>query len=296
MRRGVSTIELLIVMVVGGVVAAAIGNLLRRQQRFFTNAAAVVEQRVSLRDATGILPGEIRGLSPAGGDVLTFSDSALEMRATIGAAIACDTVAGGGAIDLAPARAGARTLAAFATAPQPGDVALVFDSGVPSDTGGWTALDITSATPRLDVCARSPLIDATSDARAARLQLRFTTGSRVPPSVRPGAFVRVLRRVRYRFYRASTSQWFLGYSEWEGVAFGAVQPVSGPYAAYSRRSGSGLLLRYFDDAGGEVVSPTDAARIARVEIVVRGAPGAGLSDVSRGYTDSETVSVGVRNR
>jgi hypothetical protein len=72
--------------------------------------------------------------------------------------------------------------------------------------------------------------------------------------------------------------------------------VSGPYAPYSRRGGSGLLLRYFDDADGEVTSPTDAARIARVEIVVRGAPGAGMSDVSRTYTDSETVNVGVRNR
>jgi len=297
-RRGFSVIELVIVMVIGGVVAAAIGGVLRRQQRFFTNASSLVEQRVSLRDATGILPGEIRALSPADGDVLAFSDSALEIRATIGAAIACDTVAGGGAINLAPGRTGERMLTAFATAPQPGDIALMYDTAMPNDTGtsAWAALEVLSASPRLDVCATSRLLDPVGDASATRLQLRFVTGSRVPPTIRPGAFVRVLRRVRYRFYRASTAQWFLGYSEWDGTAFGAVQPVSGPYAPYSRGGGSGLRLRYFGSAGTEVLSPADAARIARVEVVVRGVPGAGLSGASRAYTDAETVAVSVRNR
>src|SRR4051794_2572814 len=118
-RRGVSTIELLIVMVIGGVVASAIGGVLRRQQRFFMNAASIVEQRVSLRDATGILPGELRALSPKAGDALAFSDSALEFRATIGTAVACDTVAGGGAIELAPAQtASSRPLSAYTTSPQ----------------------------------------------------------------------------------------------------------------------------------------------------------------------------------
>ena len=77
----------------------------------------------------GFCPAEIRALSPADGDVLAFSDSSLEIRATIGTAIACDTVSGGGAIDLAPvARPGTPPLSAFATTPQPGDVALVYDA------------------------------------------------------------------------------------------------------------------------------------------------------------------------
>jgi prepilin-type N-terminal cleavage/methylation domain-containing protein len=302
-RAGFSTIELLIVMVLGGIVAAAIGGVLRRQQRFFTNAASLVEQRVSLRDATGILPGELRALSPIAGDVLAFSDSALEVRATIGAAVACDTVAGGGAIDLVPAQAAsAQRLTAFATTPQSGDIALVYDSDASADlprdsaTTGWTRLDVASAATRMDVCATSPLIEPTGSTPAARLQLRFTAGTRIPPAVGPGAFVRGLRRVRYRFYRASTNDWFLGYSEWDGTAFGVVQPVSGPYSAYSRRGGSGLSLRYFDDSGGLVSSAADAARIARIEIVVRGTPGAGMSGSSRAYTDSQTGTVRVRNR
>jgi hypothetical protein len=108
--------------------------------------------------------------------------------------------------------------------------------------------------------------------------------------------VRVLRRVRYRFYRSTDAQWFLGYSEWGGTAFGSVQPVSGPYAAYSRRGASGLRLRYFDAASSELVEPEDAARIARVEIVVRGAASMGMSGVARTFTDSQAITVNVRNR
>jgi prepilin-type N-terminal cleavage/methylation domain-containing protein len=298
-RAGFTTIELVVVMTIGGLVAAAVGGVLRRQQRFFTNAASLVDQRISLRDATGILPGELRALSPRDGDVLAFSDSALDMRATIGTAIACDTVAGGGAIDLVPAQAaGSPTLAAYTTSPQPGDIALVYDDDAPGATSsaGWTALDVAAVASRTDVCATSPLIEPNGSAPAPRLELRFSPGARLAPAIRAGAFVRVLRRVRYRFYRTSTTQWFLGYAEWDVTAFGAVQPVSGPYAAYSRGGGSGLTLRYFDAAGGQITSATEAARIARFEIVVRGTPGDGLSGSSRAYTDSQSITVRVRNR
>lgn len=295
-RAGVSTIELLIVMVIGGIVAATVGGVLRRQQRFFTNAASLVEQRVSLRDATGILAGELRALSPGGGDILAFSDSALEMRATIGTAIACDTVAGGGAIELVPAQASSsRPLSAYTTSPQAGDVALVFDAGGATDASaaGWSTLEVASAGPRTDVCATSRLIDPASG--VARLELRFASGARLPSTVSPGAFVRVLRRVRYRFYRTSTSQWFLGYAEWDGIAFGGVQPVSGPYAPYARAGGSGLSLRYFDGAGAPVTALADAGRIARIQIAVRGTPGGSLSGGTPALTDSQAITVRVRN-
>ena len=299
-RRGLTTVELLVVLVVGGIVAATIGSVLRRQQRFFTNAATLVERRVSLRDATGILPAELRALSPASGDVMAFSDSAFEIRATIGAAIACDTVGGGAAIDLAPVRtARGLPLAAYATAPQAGDVAVVFDGG-PTDASSddsWQTLAVTGVAPISGVCAASPLLDRIADAETPRLRLAFASGPRVPTTVRPGAFVHVLRRVRYRLYRSSTSDWYLGYSEWDGVGFTVVQPVSGPFAPYSRRAAStGLFLRYLDDAGNTLTAVTDAARIARIEVVARAELGAGLSGTSRAYMDSLAVTVRVRNR
>jgi hypothetical protein len=101
--------------------------------------------------------------------------------------------------------------------------------------------------------------------------------------------------VRYRLYRAGTGEWYLGYAEWDGTAFGTVQPVSGPFASYSRRAGtSGLALRYFDDAGTELTLAADAGRIARVEVVARSLPGSGLSQTS--ITDSQAVTVRPRNR
>ena len=299
-RRGFTTIELLVVLVIGGIVAATIGSVLQRQQRFFTNAAALVERRVSLRDATGILPAEMRALAPLAGDVMAFSDSALEIRATIGAAIACDTVGGGEALDLAPVRTSRGVpLAAYGTAPQPGDIALVFDAGLADSSSGdaWLTLPVSGVGPIAGVCAASPLLDPIADAGAPRLRLSFASGARVSAGVRPGTFVHVLRRVRYRLYRASTSDWYLGYSEWDGARFSVVQPVSGPFAPYSVRAGSsGLFLRYLDDAGNPLTLATDAARIARIEVVARAALGRGLSETAGGYRDSLAVTIRVRNR
>ena len=294
-RLGFSTVELLVAFILAAVVATSLGTVLRRQQRFFTNASIVVERRVSLRDATAILQSELRGISPGGGDVLAFSDSALEIRTTIGGAIACDTLPGGAGLDLSPVRpAPAIQLASFSTSPQPGDIALTFQLG-PSDDG-WTAREIVGAAPVSNACLTSPLLADAADVGVSRLRLRLSAPA-LPPTVGPGAFVRVLRRVRYRLYRASTGEWYLGYAEWDGSAFGVVQPVSGPFASYSRQTGaSGLALRYFDDAGSQLTLGGDAPRIARVEVVARSMAGAGLSQTSSTTVDSQAVTVRPRNR
>ena len=296
-RAGFSTVELLVAFILAALVATSLGTVLRRQQRFFTNASIVVERRVSLRDATAILQSELRGIAPAAGDVITFSDSALEIWTTIGGAIACDTVPGRAGIDLSPVRTAPTVpLTGFSTSPQPGDVALVFDQGASpgDDDDRWTASEIAGAAATTNACLTSPLLADAAD--ASRLRLRFS-GTPLPPTVGPGAFVRILRRVRYRLYRASTSDWYLGYAEWDGTAFGVIQPVSGPFASYSRRAGaSGLGLRYFDDAGAQLTIADEAPRIARVEVVARSLAGAGLSQLSSTAVDSQAVTVRPRNR
>jgi prepilin-type N-terminal cleavage/methylation domain-containing protein len=295
-RSGFTLIELAIVLVAGGVVAAAIAGVLRRQQRFFVNASALLEQRVHLREATGILPGELRALAPGGGDVLAFSDSSLEIRATIGAAVACDTLTGGSGLDLAPPRlASGAELAAFTSAPQPGDIALVWDQGATDRATDdmWARVEVAATSPVAGACAASPLLDPLADAAAPRLRLLFTPGAGLPSTVRPGAFVRVVRRVRYRLYRSATGDWYLGYSEWGGSAFGGVQPVSGPFASYAR---GGLSLRYFDDASQELAAGSGSDRIARITVVARGVSRVGLAGEAAAAGDSQSVSVRVRNR
>jgi hypothetical protein len=295
-RAGFTTVELLVALVLGGIVAAAIGSVLRRQQRFYMSAASLVEQRASLRDATAILPGELRAVSPASGDVLAFSDSALEIRATIGTAIACDTVAGGNAIALAPVSGRNAPLTSFTTTPQAGDIALVYDAGTPdvASDDAWISLEIADVGSSPSVCAGSPFV-RTADSSGPPITVRFGTGQRVSTSVRQGAFVRVLRRVQYRFYRAGSGDWYLGYAEWGGMGFNVVQPVSGPFASYSRRGVSGLALRYFDESGVELVGPGDASRIARLTVSARGV-GRGTLSGTTTVTDSQMVGVRVRNR
>lgn len=295
-RRGFTTVELLVALVLAGIVAAAIGSVLRRQQRFYTSAASLVEQRASLRDATGILPGELRAVSPASGDVLAFSDSALEIRATIGTAIACDTIPGGGAIALAPVSGRSAPLTSFTTTPEAGDIALIYDAGT-SDLASddeWVSLEVSQIGSSPSVCAGSPFV-GTADSSGPPIIVGFGTGQRVSASVRPGAFVRVLRRVQYRFYRAAAGDWYLGYAEWGGLGYNVVQPVSGPFASYSLRGASGLALRYFDDSGAELISPGDPSRITRVTVAARGVVRGTLSATST-VTDSQVVGVRVRNR
>ena len=290
---GFTTVELMVALVLAGIVTAAISAVLRRQQRFYTNAASLVEQRVALRDITGILPGELRALSPAGGDVLAFSDSALDLRATIGTAIACDTVAVGGAIALAPVSGRGAPLSSFTTAPQAGDVALVYDAGESDrpDDDAWIPLAVADVAWSPAVCVGSPFASS-ADASTPPMVVRFGAGSRVPPTVRPGAFVRLLRRVRYR---SGTGDWYLGYSEWSGAGFTVVQPVGGPFAAYSARGPSGVALRYFDENGVELFDPGGAARISRVRVAAQGVARGTLSG-TRALTDSQAVGVRVRNR
>ena len=296
-RPGMSTVELVVSLTIAGILSASIGALLRRQQRFYTRAALAVDQRVSLRDATSILPGELRALSPAGGDVLAFSDSSLDIRAAIGAAVVCAVGPDGTTVDLNPTgHAAATVMASFSTSPQPGDIALVYGAAMTDDSldDGWLARDVVSTSARDDTCTASPLVPVDlADVSRIRLGL----ASSLPASVRSGSFVHVVRRVRYRLYRASTGDWYLGYSEWGGASFSVVQPVSGPFAPYSRRAvNTGLLLRYFDGDGGEVTSQTDVRRITRVEIVARSAEVGQLSDDTTAARDAQDITVGVRNR
>src|SRR5262249_9661125 len=144
------------------------------------------------------------------------------------------------------------------------------------------------------VCAGSPF-GPTDDSPGPPIIVRFGTGQRVGSSVRPGAFVRVLRRVQYRFYRAGTGDWYLGYAEWAGLGDNVVQPVSGPFASYSQRGASGLAFRYFDESGVELVGPGDASRIDRVTVAARGVARGTVSETGA-MTDSQVVGVRVRNR
>ena len=73
-RAGFTLIELLISMVLMGLVSAAIVKLLLRQQRFYNSATDLIQTRQQIRQAAGMLPSDLRGISSVGADISAMSD------------------------------------------------------------------------------------------------------------------------------------------------------------------------------------------------------------------------------
>ena len=301
-RRGVSVLELLVALVVGGLVIGVATRTLARQQRFFRAASTAVAQRVQLRDATSLIPGELRAVSPLLGDVIALSDSAIELRAAIGAGVVCDVIPSEAAVDLAPHGTAAATLGAATSEPQQHDILALFPPSDPKSpmSAAWKLLTLDGAERVSGGCTSSPLVTDSAGAWPPITRLSVSGDADQLASVQPGAFARVLRRVKYRLYRASTGEWYLGYSEWAGAGYGVTQPVSGPFAPY-RAGGreNGLTLHFVDSQGARLsaLAPTDdiSRELARITIVARTAGESVTGRLDR-VVDSLFVSVAPRNR
>jgi len=119
--------------------------------------------------------------------------------------------------------------------------------------------------------------------------------------IRPGAIVRFIRRQRYSLYRASDGDWYLGYRRCNAMGVsvcGAVQPVSGPYRAFSRdQRATGLLFEYFDASGQALDVAAAPLSLARVDVTARSESGHPLPSggpFARKIADSATVSVAIK--
>jgi hypothetical protein len=80
---------------------------------------------------------------------------------------------------------------------------------------------------------------------------------------------------------------------------GAIQPLSGPYRAYSSNPGStGLLFEFFDRSGVRLAPSSSTLMLARLDITARSESRQRLAIEGRSWmpADSATVSIAVRNR
>ena len=293
MRRGVTLVELVVAMTVGGIVLALVAAISVRQQRLhadLTERLAVAEQ---LRQASTVLPIELRGLSTDAGDLREARDTAVEFRSTIASAVVCDTIAGG--IVLAPAASGASAFAGFLTPIADGDTAWLLTPG--DSIEEWTPLPIASVGfVGGAACGRTgPVLDATARA-SSRASLRLGIFA---PAGTIGSVVRVTRPTRYSLYRGGDSRWYLGARDWNSGAnrFNTTQPVSGPFASAAAR---GLELQYFDSAGVALARPVVNPRaVASIQVAIRGQSRAAMRAFSSAHGragDSALVSVAIRNR
>jgi prepilin-type N-terminal cleavage/methylation domain-containing protein len=139
-RRGWTLIELIVAMTVGGVALALIAVISVRQQRLYADVADRAALTGQLRQASAVLPIELRAASPGAGDIREARDTAIELRSSIATAVVCDTL--DGSIVLAPASPGAAAFAGYLTAIASGDTAWVLARGDTADA--WIPYAVSS--------------------------------------------------------------------------------------------------------------------------------------------------------
>ncbi|HZD85099.1 MAG TPA: type II secretion system protein [Gemmatimonadaceae bacterium] len=298
--RGFTLIELAIVLAIFGILGIAIGVTLVRQQRFYRGATELLYAREGVRDAMEVLSTDIRGMSNAD-TVRLLADSAIELFANIGSSVVCQRVTGI-EIGLPATAARGNTLTAFTTQPDTGDLALFYRDSIENGSR-WERHRIAAFGPRsLTASCPADTGFSAADPSGSRKGFVVTLAAPLSAHVASGAPVRFIRRGRFSLYRGSDGGWYLGYRRCDALGpstCGAIQPLSGPYRAYSSDPGAtGLLLEYFGPRGDRISASSPALSVARVDITARSESRQTLSVEGHAWQPSDwgTVSLAVRNR
>jgi len=293
-RRGFTLIELLVISVLTAIVLAGLTTTLVRQQRFYRGTAEIIDTRAQIRQAAGILPMDLRGMSTAGGDLLEISDSAMVFRATIGSSVICFRA--GTAMVVPPATlASGNTLTTWSLEPGPGDTAFVYDDwDSPAATDDrWQAYGITQAVSTVvnTNCLNAGLTTS-SDAQP---NYSFALSENVTPTIVVGAPVRFVRTTRYSLYKAADNNWYLGYCA-PACGAGGPQALAGPFLAYGSGAGTGVRFTYLREDGSVTADP---AKVAQVRVMVRAqtqGPVSFTGAAQQVVGDSLAFTVAIRNR
>jgi type II secretory pathway pseudopilin PulG len=298
-RRGLSLAELVVVIALAGLVGGTILGTITRQQRFYRGASELVTVREGVRDAMEVLSADVRGTSVAD-TVRLAADSAIEFFATIGGSVVCQVM--GNDVGLPTAHSSGNSLSAFRADPDTGDLAL-FHVDSAGTNERWERYRISGFVQQslASSCPPTSRLSQQSDLDVGLKGFVVTLTTPLGSDVRAGAVVRFVRRARYSLYRASDSDWYLGYRRCNAIgtsACGTVQPVSGPYRVYSRDPmATGLLFEYFDGAGQALDVASAPLALARVDVTARSESGQLLPSggpFARRIADSATVSVAIR--
>lgn len=272
MKAGFTLHELLISLGIMGIVVGLAVHASGGQTRFYRRLSETTARRGQLESATGIAASLLWSVSPGGGDITLATDSALELRTTIGSAIVCESSPGRVTIPATTSRRG-NVLSAFVESPELDDLVRAFLEDSLGYT--WLTFHVAAGPVSGGSCAPFPEVAAT-----------WTVGLREPLVLPIGTALRFLRPLRLSLYRGADSRYYLGVRDWNGVLqrFNTVQPVAGPLAAYSPSLATGLRLAYFDASGAPLSVPADPSRVA------------GLRVVARVDSDSSVAVIGFRNQ
>jgi prepilin-type N-terminal cleavage/methylation domain-containing protein len=304
-RHGMTLVEILISLVLLGIVSGVIMRVVMRQQRFYQGVNQIITQRSQLRQATSVVPIDLRSLSSIGNDILVASDSSMEIMVNVGVGVVCEVI-DGAQVALPPEKLVSLDYTVY----------IYNDSSFAgNEDDRWQPFmlkgihhDKTKCLAQYtsigDVGVDRPVLELKSSEPSDAV-----TGGPLSRYIGVGAPVRIVKRVRYKLFQDTDGKWYLGYSEYDrsAVSYLNLSPVSGPYDPYTTDTGTGtgIGFRYYDVDGNEIASgagSTDRARIARIDLIARARTSANVraagiqNGADQQYRDSLAVSVMLRNR
>lgn len=288
------------VIAVLGVIMGMTATAFRKQQRFVTKTTSVVGVRAQMRQASSVLPAELRATSSVGGDIYAMTSRTIDFRAATGASMICRIPVVASADFLIPpaGELSRGTLTWWQRAPVAGDSVFVYDEGreVGSQDDVWQRYEVTDVTPVTGVngCLLSSGYLQAAD--TVRPSYRIRIAGNLPTSTPTGSAIRFFRRAMYRLYQEADQQWYLGYADClRLLGCSSFEPVSGPYRPFSATAGeSGLSFSYLDSLGNATGVPSE---VARVEIFLSGKTGIANQPLGlEESVDSLSITVALRNR
>ena len=325
-RRGLSLVEIMVALVLTGIVSGVIMRVIQRQQRFYQGVNQIVVQRSQLRQATSVLPIDLRAMSSVGNDIALATDSSIWFNVTVGTGVVCE-LAGNSVVAMPPEilangpsitswygygkpdpknkPKSAYTVYIYNDSSSLGNQDDVWQPFVLADVTGDKTKCVSQFTTIGDVGKERPVLTLKNPTGVPNDPV---TGGPLSQYVGVGAPVRIVKQVRYKLFQASDGKWYLGYSDYNATTsdFDPLSPVSGPYDAYSSSSsGTGVGFRYYDVDGNEIASGATAAnraKIARVDLIARARTSSNVkaagfqNGANQQYRDSLAVSVMLRNR
>jgi hypothetical protein len=299
--RGATLLELLIAMLVMAVVGGAVTRAITLQWRLHSSQTGAAELRDRLQAAADVLSAELRSVAPRSGDLLEVSDSAIEARETVGAAVICEISPAGDVLTLSESgSASSGALTWWRDTPAPGDsIAILVARAAQPDT---FVMHEISGIAWGAVCPVSSGLSRSPVQSSGAIDLTIS-----PPYsgvTRAGIPLRFMRRTRYTLYRSSADhQWYLGRREFvarRANPWTTVQPLAGPFLPGAAGGTGGLHAVARDSAGMPLSFATGLTTARELDIVLRAASQAPslapTGGVNAQLIDSVAVSIAFRNR
>ena len=306
-RQGMTLLELLISLILVGLMGSLIVGFLLKQERFYAGANEILQTRTQVRQASVMMPSDLRGISAAAGDIYAMSDTMIEFRSTFGTSYICRNDRTTSQIPLPPVTlAKGSALSVWTQTPANNDsLALYVDStNTAAKDDSWsyhritaTTIAMSNATPG---CTSASLMMKSTDVTSSNPSYSFTLSPQQSATVSAGAAVRFFKKVHYSLYQAADGKWYLGYYDCRTSrtpVCNTIAPIAGPLKAYvaGQPQLAGLRFTYYDTTGAVTAN---RLAVSRISILLQG-QGSNSIQLAGGspttFSDSLRIEVGLRN-